>query len=63
MRTRNTDKQQLVKEQAIEMIVKEGVEGFGMNRLANACGISVATLYIYYKDKEDLIRKIGIEIG
>jgi TetR/AcrR family transcriptional repressor of multidrug resistance operon len=63
MRTRNTTKEQLVIQQAIEMVAKEGVEGFGMNRLANACGISVATLYIYYKDKDHLIRKIGIDIG
>jgi len=63
MRTRDTDKELLVKQRAIEMLAKEGVEGFGMNRLANACGISVATLYIYYKDKDDLIKEIGVEIG
>ncbi|RXM45095.1 TetR family transcriptional regulator [Flavobacterium sp. YO64] len=45
------------------MIVKYGIEGFAMNRLAKECGISVATLYIYYADKEDLIKKIGIEMG
>ena len=63
MRTRNTDKEQLVKQKAIEMLVQIGFQGFGMNKLAKACGISVATLYIYYKDKDDLIKKIGIEIG
>ncbi len=34
-----------------------------MNRLAKVCGVSVATLYIYYADKDDLIKKIGVEIG
>jgi len=63
MRTRDVNKEEIVKQKAIEMIVTQGVEGFGMNRLAKECGISVATLYIYYSDKEDLIRKIGIEIG
>lgn len=63
MRTRDTNKEEIVKQKAIEMIVTQGVEGFGMNRLAKECGVSVATLYIYYSDKEDLIRKIGIEIG
>ncbi|CAM3480174.1 TetR/AcrR family transcriptional regulator [Flavobacterium chungbukense] len=63
MRTRDTTKEDIVKQKAIDMIVKQGVEGFGMNRLAKECGVSVATLYIYYSDKEDLIRKIGIEIG
>lgn len=63
MRTRDINKEEIVKQKAIEMIVTQGVEGFGMNRLAKECGVSVATLYIYYSDKEDLIRKIGIEIG
>jgi AcrR family transcriptional regulator len=63
MRTRNADKEQLVKQQAIEMLVAEGFQGFSMNRLAKVCGISVATLYIYYQDKDDLIKKIGVEIG
>src|ERR1700760_338410 len=61
MRTRNTDKEELVKQTAIQMIVDDGLEGFSMNKLAKACGISVATLYIYYKDKDDLIIKIGKE--
>lgn len=43
--------------------MEEGFQGFSMNKLSRACGISVATLYIYYKDKEDLIIKIGTEIG
>lgn len=61
MRTRDADKQQLVKQKAIELVVKDGLEGFSMNKLAKACGISVATLYIYYKDKDDLIIQIGKE--
>lgn len=61
MRTRNTEKEELVKQKAIELIVKEGLENFSVNKLAKACGISVATLYIYYKDKDDLIVKIAIE--
>ncbi|REH01957.1 TetR/AcrR family transcriptional regulator [Flavobacterium aquicola] len=63
MRTRDTNKEEIVKQKAIEMLVKLGIEGFGMNRLAKESGVSVATLYIYYADKEDLIKKIGIEIG
>src|ERR1700759_2380492 len=63
MRTRNTDKQNLVKHRAIELIVKEGLEGFSMNKLAKACKISVNTLYIYYKDRDDLIIKIACEEG
>lgn len=63
MRIRNIDKVQLVKQKAIELIVKDGLEGFSMNKLAKACSISVATLYIYYKDRDDLILKIAMEEG
>jgi TetR/AcrR family transcriptional repressor of multidrug resistance operon len=63
MRTRNADKQKRVKQKAIEMLVADGFQGFSMNRLALASNISVATLYIYYKDKDDLIKNIGAEIG
>ena len=63
MRTRDTDKERLVIEKAVGQIVQDGLQGFSMNKLAKACNISVATLYIYYKDKDDLIIKIGSEIG
>jgi len=63
MRTRDTDKEQLVITKAIEQIVQDGFQGFSMNKLAKACNISVATLYIYYKDKDDLIIKLGGDIG
>lgn len=63
MRIRDTNKEGIVKQKAIEMIGKEGIEGFSMNRLAKESGVSVATLYIYYSDKEDMVKKIGAEIG
>lgn len=63
MRTRDADKEKLVIAKAIEQIVHDGLQGFSMNKLAKACNISVATLYIYYKDKDDLIIQIGSKIG
>jgi TetR/AcrR family transcriptional regulator, multidrug resistance operon repressor len=63
MRIRDVDKEKLVKTTAMAQIVAEGFQGFSMNKLAKACSISVGTLYIYYKDKDDLIQKIGAEIA
>lgn len=63
MRVRNEGKVALVKQKAIEGLVSDGLEGFSMNKLAKACGISVATLYIYFKDKDDLIISIAKEEG
>ena len=63
MRVRDEKKEQLVIDKAIELFVSGGFEGFSMNKLARLCNISVATLYIYYANKEELIKKIGRDIG
>ncbi len=63
MRTRDEQKVALVKQEAIRQVAEEGLEDFSMNKLARACGISVATLYIYFKDKDDLIIRIAEEEG
>jgi len=61
MRTRDIGKEELVRKKAVELVVTEGLDNFSVNKLAKACGISVATLYIYYKDKDDLITQIAID--
>lgn len=43
------------------MIVKDGLDGISMQKLAKAAGISPATIYIYFKDKEDLILQLCVE--
>lgn len=63
MRTRDANKENSIREQAIEMVVKEGLDGFSMQKLAKAAGVSPATLYIYYKDRDDLINQIATEIS
>ncbi|RZJ69797.1 TetR/AcrR family transcriptional regulator [Flavobacterium sp.] len=63
MRVRDENKEKLVINKAIDLFVTEGLQGFSMNKLAKACGISVATLYIYYRDKDDLINKIANDTG
>lgn len=63
MRTRDEKKELLVKQKALEMLVFQGFDGFSMQKLAKAAKVSPATLYIYYKDKEDLITTLGIELN
>lgn len=62
MRTRDTDKEDLVRQKTIEMIVNDGLDGFSMQKLAKAANISPATLYIYYKDREDLLMKVVLSV-
>jgi AcrR family transcriptional regulator len=61
MRLRDETKELAIREQAMEMIVREGFDGLSMQKLAKAAGVSPATIYIYFKDREDLIRQIYYE--
>ena len=63
MRTRDESKEAAIRKKAIEMIVKEGFDGLSMQKLAKAAGVSPATIYIYFKDREDLIYQISIDEG
>jgi AcrR family transcriptional regulator len=58
MRARDEQKEAVIREKAIELIVNEGFSGFSMGKLAKAANVSPATLYIYYKNKEDLLNSI-----
>ncbi|MFC5411580.1 TetR/AcrR family transcriptional regulator [Larkinella bovis] len=61
MRLRDETKELAIREKAMEMIVQEGFDGLSMQKLAKAAGVSPATIYIYFKDREDLIRQIYYE--
>ncbi|WP_161596901.1 TetR/AcrR family transcriptional regulator [Chitinophaga vietnamensis] len=61
MRYRDENKMQAVKEKAVEMVAIEGLENFSINRLAKTAGVSPATIYIYHKDKDDLIKSVSVE--
>lgn len=58
MRTRDENKETMIREKAFEMVVKEGFDGLSMQKLAKAAGVSPATIYIYYKSREDLLNRI-----
>ncbi len=40
------------------MIVSQGFDGLSMHKLAKASGVSVATIYIYFKDRESLLQQL-----
>ena len=61
MRARDQNKELSIREQALQMIVKHGFDGLSMQKLARAAGVSPATIYIYFKDREDLIIQLCTE--
>ena len=58
MRTRDENKESAIREKAMELIVAEGFDGLSMQKLAKAANVSPATIYIYYKNREDLLNQL-----
>jgi TetR/AcrR family transcriptional repressor of multidrug resistance operon len=55
MRLRDETKEAALREKAVEIIVKQGFDGLSMQKLAKKVGVSPATIYIYFKDRDDFI--------
>ncbi|MGZ4091209.1 MAG: TetR/AcrR family transcriptional regulator, partial [Bacteroidia bacterium] len=58
MRIRDEKKEEAIREKALELIVHEGFDGLSMHKLAKAAGVSPATIYIYYKNREHLLNML-----
>jgi AcrR family transcriptional regulator len=61
MRTKDPRKVEQIRTQALAVIAKQGVDGFSMQDLASAAGVSPATLYIHFRDRDDLIYQLWKE--
>jgi TetR/AcrR family transcriptional repressor of multidrug resistance operon len=61
MRPRDPKKEQLLRKKAMELIVENGFDGFSMHKLARATQMATATIYIYFKDREDLMQQLCSE--
>jgi AcrR family transcriptional regulator len=55
------DQRGSILEHAAQLFARGGYPGTSMNQVAQACGLSKATLYHYYRDKYDLLVSIAEE--
>lgn len=53
------DQREMILAQAAQLFAKRGYSATSMNQVAEACGLSKATLYHYYKDKYSLLLSIA----
>ena len=53
------DQRALILTQAAQLFARRGYPATSMNQVAEACGLSKATLYHYYKDKRSLLVSIA----
>lgn len=58
MRTRDLDKQQRIKNAMIALILKEGINGASVAKIAKVAGVSPATIYVYYENKEEMLSEV-----
>lgn len=61
MRNRDKNKELSIRKNALKIIVNQGFDGLSMHKLAKKAGVSVATIYIYFKDRDDLILQLYVE--
>ncbi|MPW24414.1 TetR family transcriptional regulator [Alkalibaculum sp. M08DMB] len=58
MRTKDDEKQKSIKNAVIKLILERGFHGTSISKIAKLAGISPATVYIYYENKEEMMRDI-----
>lgn len=58
MRSKDYDKQKRIKEAMIQLILRDGIDGTSMSKIAKEAGVSSATIYVYYESKEDMLSEV-----
>ena len=58
VRTKDLDKQRRMKEAMVRLILREGIDGASVSKIAREAGVSPATIYIYYSSKEEMLSEV-----
>ena len=61
MRPKNLEKESAIRTTALRIIAEEGLENLTMQKLAKEARISPRTIYLKYRDKDDLLVKLFID--
>ncbi|MFT3984185.1 MAG: TetR/AcrR family transcriptional regulator [Lachnospiraceae bacterium] len=61
MRKKDDEKVRSIKEAVIKLILQEGFHGASISKIAKMAGVSPATVYIYYENKENMLQDIYTE--
>lgn len=58
MRSKDPAIRSAIETRTRELVAASGIDGFSMHKLSKAVGISPATLYVHFQDREDLLVKV-----
>lgn len=61
MRKKDDEKQRCIKNAVIKLMLEEGFQGTSIAKIAKEAGVSPATVYIYYENKDAMLREIYME--
>lgn len=61
MRLKDDRKKDSIKQAVIKLILQEGFHGASVSKIAREAGVSPATVYIYYENKDVMLYNIYIE--
>lgn len=62
MRIKDENKKTTITKALINLTNEIGLANISMSKIAKATGISASTLYVYYESKEDMFRKIYLDV-
>jgi AcrR family transcriptional regulator len=60
VKQRDDSKIQQIFAATLQLVVKSGVAGITMRQIAKAAGMATGTLYIYFKDKDELVNQLYV---
>jgi AcrR family transcriptional regulator len=58
MRKKDDEKARCIKEAVVKLILQEGFHGASISKIAKMAGVSPATVYIYFENKENMLQEI-----
>ena len=63
MRRKDNEKERCIKDAVIKLILQEGFHGTSISKIAKMAGVSPATVYIYFENKENMLQDIYSEVS
>ncbi|MCO6512666.1 MAG: TetR/AcrR family transcriptional regulator [Aridibacter famidurans] len=62
MRTKDENKKEAICRAAIDVIQRDGFEDTSIAKIGKEAGVSPATIYVYFENKEDLLNEIYLKV-
>lgn len=62
MRNKDENKKDAIFEATIELLNEIGFANISMSKIAKRAGVSSSTIYVYFENKEDMLKKVYFEV-